>query len=279
MNPYLNQILATVRARNEAMKAALGPNDADRLARERADSPRGFIAALSASTDRTMIIGEIKRASPTRGIINAGLDPGALAREYELGGASAVAVLTEQHYYRGAIADMQAVRESVSLPVLRNDFIIDPYQVPRSYGTGADAIQVIVPAVPDDAVLHQIYDAAAYLRLDVLSEVYDEADAERLVGIAADSPNALRAVGVNCANFENARIDFGKIARIAPFFPETTVLVSHSGIRSRADIDFVRASCPRVSRFLVGEALVKATYPADMLSELLDDSRKNGAKS
>lgn len=274
MNSYLNQILATIRSRNEAMKATLGPNDADRLADQRPDRPRSFTSAIAAASDKTMIIAEIKRASPSRGAINLDIDPASLAREYELGGAAAIAVVTEQKYYRGSVTDMQEVRESVQLPVLRNDFIIDPYQVSRSFGTGADAIQVIVPAVEDDAVLHQIFDTAARLRLDVLTEVYSEEDAKRVLEIGKDSPNALRLVGINCANWDNVKIDLDRPARLAPIFPESTTLISHSGIRSRADIDRVRASSPRITRFLVGEALVRATYPADFLSELLKDAPK-----
>ena len=192
MPSHLEKILASVRERTEAMKAILGPNDTARLVADRRDTPRGFTAALSSSSARTKIIAEVKRASPSKGLLREDLDAVEYARDCEDAGAVALSVLTERNFFQGSVEDLQAVREAVKLPVLRKDFIIDPYQVPRSYGTGADAILVIVRAVPDDTVLRQIFDAAENLRLDVLTEVWDEKDAERALRIGADSPGALR---------------------------------------------------------------------------------------
>lgn len=272
MESHLSKILADVRARNEAMKAALGPNDTARLVADRPDTPRGFTAALSASTSSTKIIAEIKRASPSRGAIREDLDPASLARDYERGGAVALSVLTERSFFHGSVEDLQAAREATSLPVLRKDFIIDPYQVPRSYGTGADAILVIVRAVEDDTTLRQIFDAAESLRLDVLTEVWDEADAERALRIGRDAPNALRLVGINSRDLTTFETDLSRPARIAAAFPESTALVCLSGIRSRADVDAVReASNLRLTRFLVGEALVTAIDPTEALEALRKD--------
>ena len=271
MEDFLSRILADVRERNEAMKAALGPNDTARLVAARPDTPRGFTAALSSSTTTTKIIAEVKRASPSKGSIREDLDPAELARDYEWAGAVAVSVLTERNFFHGSVEDLQAVREAVKLPVLRKDFIIDPYQVPRSYGTGADAILVIVRAVEDDTTLRQIFDAAESLRLDVLTEVWNETDAERALRIGADAPNALRLVGVNSRDLTTFETDLSRPARIAAMFPETTALVCMSGISSRADIDAVRASSPRLTRFLVGEALVRAEDPAALLEALRKD--------
>ena len=243
MPSHLEKILASVRERTEAMKAILGPNDTARLVADRPDTPRGFTAALSSSSTRTKIIAEVKRASPSKGLL----------RE-----------------------DLQAVREAVKLPVLRKDFIIDPYQVPRSYGTGADAILVIVRAVPDDTVLRQIFDAAENLRLDVLTEVWDEKDAERALRIGADSPGALRLVGINSRDLATFETDLKRPAKIAKMFPETTSLVCLSGVKTRADVDAVRASSPRLTRFLVGEALVTADDPYDALKDLLEDPPEEG---
>ena len=272
MESHLKKILADVRARNEAMKAALGPNDAARLVAARPDTPRGFTAALSASSSRTKIIAEIKRASPSRGAIREDLDPAALARDYERGGAVALSVLTERNFFHGSVEDLQAAREATSLPVLRKDFIIDPYQVPRSYGTGADAILVIVRAVEDDTTLRQIFDTAESLRLDVLTEVWDETDAERALRIGRDAPNALRLVGINSRDLTTFETDLSRPARIAAAFPESTTLVCLSGVKSRADVDAVReASNLRLTRFLVGEALVTAIDPTDALEALRKD--------
>lgn len=269
MPNYLAQILASVRERTEAMKAILGPNDTARLVADRPDTPRGFTAALSSSSGRIQIIAEVKRASPSRGSIREDLDPAELARDYEDAGAAAVSVLTEREFFHGSVEDLQAVRAAVKLPVLRKDFIIDPYQVPRSYGTGADAILVIVRAVPDDTTLRQIFEAAENLRLDVLTEVYDEADAERALRIGADAPSALRLVGINSRDLTTFKTDLARPGRLAAMFPASTALVSLSGVASRADIDAVRAACPRLTRFLVGEALVAAEDPYDELRALL----------
>lgn len=271
MPRYLDQILASVRERTEAMKAILGPNDTARLVADRPDTPRGFTAALSSSSTRTKIIAEVKRASPSRGVLRADLDPVSYARDCEDAGAVAISVLTERNFFQGSVEDLQAVREAVKLPVLRKDFIIDPYQVPRSYGTGADAILVIVRAVPDDTTLRQIFDAAENLRLDVLTEVWDEADAERALRIGADSPAALRLVGINSRDLATFETDLRRPAKIAAMFPESTTLVCLSGVKTRADIDAVRASSPRLTRFLVGEALVTADDPWDALKDLLED--------
>ena len=271
MPSHLEKILASVRERTEAMKAILGPNDTARLVADRPDTPRGFTAALSSSSTRTKIIAEVKRASPSRGVLRADLDPVSYARDCEDAGATAISVLTERNFFQGSVEDLQAVREAVKLPVLRKDFIIDPYQVPRSYGTGADAILVIVRAVPDDTTLRQIFDAAENLRLDVLTEVWDEADAERALRIGADSPGALRLVGINSRDLATFETDLRRPAKIAAMFPESTTLVCLSGVKTRADIDAVRASSPRLTRFLVGEALVTADDPWDALKDLLED--------
>ena len=271
MPSHLEKILASVRERTEAMKAILGPNDTARLVADRPDTPRGFTAALSSSSTRTKIIAEVKRASPSKGLLREDLDAVEYARDCEDAGAVALSVLTERNFFQGSVEDLQAVREAVKLPVLRKDFIIDPYQVPRSYGTGADAILVIVRAVPDDTVLRQIFDAAENLRLDVLTEVWDEADAERALRIGADSPGALRLVGINSRDLATFETDLKRPAKIAKTFPEPTPLACPSGVKTRADVDAVRASSPRLTRFLVGEALVTADDPYDALKDLLED--------
>ena len=276
MTSHLEKILASVRERTEAMKAILGPNDTARLVADRPDTPRGFTAALSSSSTRTKIIAEVKRASPSKGLLREDLDAVEYARDCEDAGAVALSVLTERNFFQGSVEDLQAVREAVKLPVLRKDFIIDPYQVPRSYGTGADAILVIVRAVPDDTVLRQIFDAAENLRLDVLTEVWDEKDAERALRIGADSPGALRLVGINSRDLATFETDLKRPAKIAKMFPETTSLVCLSGVKTRADVDAVRASSPRLTRFLVGEALVTADDPYDALKDLLEDPPEEG---
>lgn len=272
MTDCLAQIVEAVKARNEAMKAALGPNDSARLVAARQDTPRGFAAAIGSSSGRVQIIAEIKRASPV-GTIREDVDPEFLARAFESAGASAISVVTERKFYHGSVEDLEAAREAARLPVLRNDFIIDPYQVPRSYGTGADAILVTVRAVEDDGVLREIFDSAANLRLDVLTEVADEKDAERALRAGESCPSALRLVGLNSRDPHTFETDLSRPPRLAALFPETTTLVCHSGIRSRADIEAVRDACPRLTRFLVGEALVRSPDPVAALRSLLDPAK------
>ena len=264
MTVHLEEIIEQVRARNEAMKRTLGPNDEGRLVAGRPDTPRGFTAALSSSTGSTQLLG----------VFAEDLDPAWLAREIEAGGAAAVSVSTERPHFGGSVEDLQAAREETRLPVLRRDFIIDPYQVPRSYGAGVDAIDVLVKAVPDDATLHRIFDSAERLRLDVLTEVFDEADALRALEIGKDSPSALRLVGLcdgdlcapGGASPETA-------ARLAELFPETTALVYLGGVSTREEVDALRAASPRISRFAVsGMALATSEDPAAILRAILRDN-------
>ena len=271
MTTHLDEIIEQVRARHEAMKRVLGPNDEGRLVAGRPDTPRGFTAALSSSTGSTLLVGEIKRASPASGVFAGELDPAWLAREIELGGAAAVAVATEKPHFGGSVEDLVSAREATRLPVLRRDFIIDPYQVPRSYGAGVDAIDVVVKAVPDDATLHRIFDSAERLRLDVLTEVFDEADAMRALEIGKDSPSALRLVGI-CDRDLGAPggPDPAAAARLAETFPETTAVVHLGGVSSKEEIDALRAASGRLTRFAVSaRALACSEDPASLLRGIL----------
>lgn len=271
MAANLDEIIAGVRSRIEAMKRTLGPNDEGRLVAERPDSPRGFTAAVSSTSGSTIIIGGIMRTSPGSGEISRDIDPYEMARAIEAGGAAAVSVSTERKYFGGSVEDLQIAREAVRLPVLRRDFIIDPYQVPRSYGAGADAILVIVRAVPDDATLHRIFDSAARLRLDVVTEICDEADALRTLKIGQDSPSALRLVGLGDTDFAPGESSPEALATLSAMFPETTALMCLSGVGSRQEIDEIRAAAPRVTRFLVASALARSEDPAGLLLALQDE--------
>ncbi|MBQ7666925.1 MAG: hypothetical protein IJS46_02895 [Kiritimatiellae bacterium] len=273
MTSDFEQTIATVRNRVEAMKRALGPNDESRLVAERPDTPRGFTAAVSSSSGSTIVVGGIMRTRPGAGAgaAVADIDAAQMAREIERGGASAVSVSTERTLFGGSVEDLQAAREASRLPVLRRDFIIDPYQVPRSYGAGADAILVIVKAVPDDATLHRIFDSAERLRLDVVSEICDEADAARLLEIGADSPSALRVVGVGDSDFAPGRSGAGDMAALSSMMPDSTFHLCLAPIGSRAEIDEIRAAAPRISRFLVSSALSFSDDPAGVIHSLLDE--------
>lgn len=233
-------------ARLEALAAARGPF-------------RGFAAALDAPGVR--IIAEIKRASPSLGDIRPGLDPAATARAYADGGAAALSVLTEPAFFKGSAEDLQQARESVAIPVLRKDFIIDPYQVYETAAMGADAMLLIV-RILDDAQLKNLHDLARDLGLDVLTEVFDERDAARANAIGA------RLVGINNRDLARFTTDLGQAARIAAHLHRDTAAVALSGIHSADDIRQTLAG--GIRRFLIGEALVRQTDPTSTLRNWIE---------
>lgn len=255
MSDFLQQIVAHKR-QEIAVSAARLPAASLRLQASLRRDYRGFAAALAA--ERTHIIAEIKRASPSKGVIRADVDPAALARAYEAGGATALSVLTETAFFRGSPGDLAAARGATRLPVLRKDFVIDPYQVYESAGMGADAILLIVRILTDDE-LARLHALALELGLDALVEVYDEDEALRARRLGA------RLVGINNRNLSDFQVDPSRALRVAAVFPKGTLLVAASGISGLADIRAARAA--GISRFLVGEALVRATDPTALLRE------------
>jgi indole-3-glycerol phosphate synthase len=216
---------------------------------------RGFAAALAA-THRVHIIAEIKRASPSKGDICTGLDPAALARSYAAGGASAISVLTERAFFKGSPEDLAAVRAATSLPVLRKDFILSPYQVYESAAMGADAILLIVRILLDDE-LKALYWLTRDLGLDVLVEIHNEDEAVRVNRLGA------RLVGINNRDLAHFDTDVARARRVAATLNPDTIVVAASGIDGVAEIHNTVAA--GVTRFLVGEALVRAPDPTALL--------------
>ncbi|MDJ0864932.1 MAG: indole-3-glycerol phosphate synthase TrpC, partial [Myxococcota bacterium] len=193
----LAEILENTRREVEAAKALVPPAEMRARAESTDSSPRGFLAALAAGP-RPRVIAELKRRSPSRGEIRPDLDPLACARAYQEGGAAALSVLTDSRYFGGELALLEKVRAAVTLPLLRKDFVVDPYQVDESRAHGADAILLIVRAL-EPAQLRALREQAAWLGLDVLVEVHDEAELEIAIGCGAD------LVGINnrdLASFE-----------------------------------------------------------------------------
>ena len=199
---------------------------------------------------------EIKRASPSLGDIRADLDPAATARAYADGGAAALSVLTEPAYFKGSAADLQLARAAAAIPVLRKDFIIDPYQVYETAAMGADALLLIV-RILDDARLRALHALALSLGLDVLTEVFDEQDAARATALGAT------LVGINNRDLARFKTDVTHAARLAAHLRPGTAVVALSGIHSAEDIRQTLAG--GVRRFLVGEALVRQPDPAATL--------------
>jgi indole-3-glycerol phosphate synthase len=202
--------------------------------------------------DGSSVIAEVKRRSPSKGDLADIPDPASLATAYERGGATAVSVLTEGRRFGGSLADLDAVRAAVGIPVLRKDFVVDHYQLLEARAHGADVALLIVAALPGDH-LQGLYDRALELGLTPLVEVHDESEAER----AAELGAAL--VGVNARNLKTLEVDDATFGKVAPLLPDTVVTVAESGIAGPADVRrFVTEGADVV---LVGEALVKDRDP------------------
>jgi len=220
---------------------------------------RGFHAALAAAT-APAVIAEIKRASPSRGVIRAAFDPPVHARSYAEAGATALSVLTEPRWFHGALAHLAAARDAVRLPLLRKDFMVDPYQVEEARGWGADAILVIVAAV-DRSLGAELLAAARTHGLDALVEVHDQRELDAALGLGAT------LVGVNNRDLKTFETRLETTEQLAGLIPDGVILVAESGIHRPADVRRMRAAGARA--VLVGEAFMAARDPGAALRELL----------
>lgn len=226
------------------------------------DTPRGFMKALQArvAIGGTAVIAEVKKASPSMGVIRASFDPVAIAESYAAAGATCLSVLTDEKYFQGSGHYLRLVRAAVGLPLLRKDFIVDEYQIVEARALGADAILLIVAAL-SDAELAAFTRLAHDLGLDVLVEVHDEAECERALQLP------LRVIGVNNRNLHDFSVSLDTSRRIKTMLPADYLLVSESGIHTRADIEALQAD--GIHAFLVGGALMQADDPGAALSALL----------
>lgn len=257
MPTVLDQIIEGVREDLAARRAALPLDQLTELARQTPPA-RDVLARLQA--DGLHVIAEVKRSSPSKGALAPITDPAALAADYEAGGASVISVLTEQRRFGGSLADLDAVRARVDIPVLRKDFVVEDYQVWEARAHGADLVLLIVAALEQE-VLVRLLALVESLGMQALVEVHDEDELGRAVAAGA------RIIGVNNRNLRTLEVDRGTFARLAPLLPEDVVKVAESGIRGAEDVRGCVATGARA--VLVGEALVTGGTPARAVAELV----------
>jgi len=228
---------------------------------EGADQPRGFIKAISDKIEQgqAAVISEIKKASPSKGVIRDPFYPAEIAQSYEKGGATCLSVLTDIDFFQGADSYLIEARNACSLPVIRKDFIIDPYQVYEARAMGSDCI-LLIAACLGDAQLRELTDLATHLDLDVLTEVHDAEELDRALAVGG------QLIGINNRNLRTFKVDLQTTIKLLDEIPPDRIVVTESGIHTAEDVALMRLS--NVHTFLVGEAFMRADEPGEKLAEL-----------
>ncbi len=256
----LNKIVA--RKREEiAERSARVPLSQLAEAQAAVATPRGFASAIAAkiATGSSGVIAEIKKASPSKGVLREDFRPAAIARSYERGGAACLSVLTDVDFFQGGDAYLEQARVACTLPVMRKDFIVDPYQVHEARAIGADCI-LLIAACLDDGVLKGLNDLAQELGMDVLIEVHDAREMQRALRV--DN----RLIGINNRNLHSFEVSLDTTLGMLDMIPDSRILVTESGIHTPDDVQLMRAN--GVHAFLVGEAFMRAPDPGGKLAEL-----------
>jgi indole-3-glycerol phosphate synthase len=231
----------------------------DRQARSRTDY-RDFRAALQLTSEKLAVIAEIKKASPSAGVIAASFDPVEIANNYERAGANAISVLTDTKFFQGKLQDLADVRRAVSIPLLRKDFVLDEIQIAESAANGADAILLIVAALEQQQLVDLLRAAATY-RLDALVEVHTREELNRALDAGA------KIVGINNRNLETFDVDLAVTEELCREVPDEIVLVSESGIKTPQDVARVKAC--GADAVLVGEALMRREISVEQLRAII----------
>jgi indole-3-glycerol phosphate synthase len=247
----LDEILEHKRSEVAAARGIVSDDEMSRRSAAVEEAPRGFRDAL-ADGPRPRVIAELKRRSPSKGEIRPGFDPVDCARAYADGGAAALSVLTDEHYFGGHLDYLEKVRRAVALPLLRKDFVVDAYQIHEARVRGADAVLLIVAAFPGAGGADALADlrrTASGLGLDVLVEVHDDAELDVALGIGAD------LIGVNNRDLRTFEVDLGTTERLAARIPDEVVLVAESGIFTHEHVARLERAGARA--FLVGESLMR----------------------
>lgn len=259
----LGRIVETKREEVSAGKRRRDAVSMRRAAEERAGEARGFTAAMrrASAGSGTAVIAEIKKASPSRGVIRERFEPRAIAESYERHGAACLSVLTDERYFQGALDHLEAARGACALPVLRKDFVVDPWQIHEARAHGADAVLLIVAVLTDDARLADFEAIARDVGLDVLVEVHDERELDRALALATS------LVGVNNRDLRTFEVSLATTLRLAPRVPADRIVVAESGISVPDDLRRLRDAGVRAC--LVGETFMRAEDPGRALATLL----------
>jgi indole-3-glycerol phosphate synthase len=266
MATSLDQIVAATRRR---VADARRSSDLRRLEQQAEQHvPRGFRRALETKSQTgPAIIAELKKASPSRGLIRASFDPESLARELEKAGAATLSVLTDEEFFQGSLENLRRASVSVKIPCLQKDFVVDEFQLLQARACGADAILLIV-AVLSQAELVALSKKSQALGLDVLCEAHNEEELHRAVDAGPD------LVGVNNRDLRTFKVDIETALRLAEMIPQNTISVAESGIDNGADIARLRAA--GYQAFLIGESLMKAESPGQALKSLIAEAEREG---
>ena len=263
MSTHLDRILATTRATVAAAKLCVPAAELERLASEH--QPRGWAAALrKRAAMRPSVIAEIKKASPSKGLIRADFDAAELARSYFAGGAAALSVLTDEPFFQGSLRNLELAAAAVPLPCLRKDFTIDEYQIVEARAHQADAILLIAAALTDTELAHFARTARG-IGLDALVEVHTAEELERVLAVLGES--GADAIGVNNRNLKTFEVRLETSLELVERIPRGVVRVAESGIASAQDVARLRAA--GFDAFLIGESLMRQADPGVALAELL----------